>query len=127
VFRGSLHSSLRYLLFKPSDLSHPRSFRLLAYCFAIDLLYLISNTLVMKNVVREESAVFSVKGQIVIPSRLRKQYEIANGTKARIVATPEGILIKPITREVVRSQFGKYRGKDLLKALAEEKKAERGR
>jgi AbrB family looped-hinge helix DNA binding protein len=81
----------------------------------------------MKNVVREETAQFSVKGQIVIPSRLRKEYEIRNGTKARVVATPEGILIKPITREVVKSQFGKYKGKDLLKALAEEKKTERER
>lgn len=81
----------------------------------------------MKNVVRESTAQFSVKGQIVIPSRLRKEYDIHNGTKARVVATPEGILIKPITREIVRSQFGKYKGRDLLKALADEKKAERER
>lgn len=81
----------------------------------------------MKNMAREGTAQFSVKGQIVIPSRLRKEYEIKNGTKARVIAVPEGILIKPITREAVRSQFGKYRGKDLLKALAEEKKAERER
>lgn len=81
----------------------------------------------MKHMVREETAQFSVKGQIVIPSRLRKEYEIKNGTRARVLATSEGILIKPITRELVRSQFGKYRGKDLLKALAEEKKAERDR
>jgi AbrB family looped-hinge helix DNA binding protein len=81
----------------------------------------------MKNVVREETAQFSVKGQIVIPSRLRKEYEIKNGTRARVVAVADGILIKPITRESVRNQFGKYRGKDLLKALAEEKKAERER
>ena len=81
----------------------------------------------MKVREKTDSVYFSVKGQVVIPSRLRKQYEIKNGTKARVVAVPEGILIKPITREVVRSQFGKYRGKDLLKALAEEKKAERER
>lgn len=81
----------------------------------------------MKNMVREDTVQFSVKGQIVIPSRLRKEFEIKNGTKARVFATPEGILIKPITREVVRSQFGKYRGKDLLKALAEEKRMERER
>ena len=81
----------------------------------------------MKVRKKTDSVYFSVKGQVVIPSRLRKQYEIKNGTKARVVAVPEGILIKPITREVVRSQFGKYRGKDLLKALAEEKKAERER
>ncbi|MBU1908491.1 MAG: AbrB/MazE/SpoVT family DNA-binding domain-containing protein [Verrucomicrobia bacterium] len=81
----------------------------------------------MKNAVREETALFSVKGQIVIPSRLRKEYEIKNGTRARVVAVADGILIKPITRKSVRNQFGKYRGKDLLKALAEEKKAERKR
>lgn len=81
----------------------------------------------MKNVVREETALFSVKGQIVIPSRLRKEYEIKNGTRARVIAVADGILIKPITRESVRNQFGKYRGKDLLKALAEEKKTEQAR
>ncbi len=99
----------------------------MAYIFHVDLLHESGNTIPMKNVVREESAVFSVKGQIVIPSRVRKAYEIKDGTRARVVATPEGILIRPITGEAVRGQFGKYRGKGLLKALAEEKKAERER
>ena len=39
---------------------------------------------------------------------------------ARVKA--KGIPIKPPTRNAILDQFGKYRGKDLLKALAEEKK-----
>ena len=39
-------------------------------------------------------------------------------------AMAKGIPIKPPTRKAILNQFGKYRGKDLLKALAEEKKKE---
>ena len=46
---------------------------------------------------------------------------------ARTMTMARGIPIKPPTREVIRNQFGKYRGKNLLKALAEEKKEERSR
>jgi len=40
---------------------------------------------------------FTTKGQVVIPSWLRKQFQIEDGTKAMVEATPDGILLKPVT------------------------------
>jgi AbrB family looped-hinge helix DNA binding protein len=52
---------------------------------------------------------FTTKGQVVIPLRLRKQFEIEEGTKAVVQATPEGILLKPVTAALIR------RGRGILK------------
>ncbi|MGO9827168.1 MAG: AbrB/MazE/SpoVT family DNA-binding domain-containing protein [Terriglobales bacterium] len=52
---------------------------------------------------------FTTKGQVVIPLRLRKQFEIEDGTRAVVQATPEGILLKPVTAALIR------RGRGILK------------
>jgi AbrB family looped-hinge helix DNA binding protein len=52
---------------------------------------------------------FSVKGQIVIPRRIRKEFEIEKGTRAYVESPPEGILIKPVTPNFVRGLRGKYK------------------
>jgi AbrB family looped-hinge helix DNA binding protein len=52
---------------------------------------------------------FGTKGQVVIPLRLRKEFEIAVGTKAVVESTPDGILIKPVTPALIR------RGRGILK------------
>lgn len=69
----------------------------------------------------------SKKGQIVIPSGVRKEFQIKEGTRLNIEVDKARhlIILKPITREFVQSLRGKYKGKGLLKALAEEKKRER--
>lgn len=67
----------------------------------------------------------TVKGQIVIPSELRKKYGIKAGTKVEIFEEEDRIVLQPITREYVRSLRGKFKGKGLMKALAAEKKKER--
>ena len=56
-----------------------------------------------------ETVWFTTKGQVVIPARLRKQFEIEDGTKAVVQATPEGILLKPVTAALIR------RGRGILK------------
>jgi AbrB family looped-hinge helix DNA binding protein len=71
-----------------------------------------------------ESVTFTTKGQVVIPARLRRQFEIKEGTQATVVATPEGILLKPITRTYIRSLKGKYSG---LRIGTKELEAERRR
>ena len=58
---------------------------------------------------RPETVSFTTKGQVVIPLRLRKHFEIQEGTKAVVRATPEGILLKPVTAAVIR------RGRGVLK------------
>jgi len=68
---------------------------------------------------------FGTKGQVVIPRRLRKEFEIEEGTKATVVSTPEGILLKPITSKFIKSLRGSLKGSGVLKAMMEDRKRER--
>ena len=70
---------------------------------------------------------FGTKGQVVIPSRLRKEFEIEAGTQATVVATPEGILLKPITPSYLKSLRGKYKHLPLMETLREIKREEKER
>ena len=67
------------------------------------------------------------KGQVVIPSKIRKQLGIKDGTYLQIDvnAITKQIILTPVTREYVRSLRGKYKGKGLMKALMADKKRER--
>lgn len=69
----------------------------------------------------------TIKGQIVIPSSVRRKFGIKQGTRIEIEVDEDNhrIILKPITREYIHSLRGKYRGKGLLKALMAEKKRER--
>jgi AbrB family looped-hinge helix DNA binding protein len=77
--------------------------------------------------VKADTVSFGTKGQVVIPSRLRKAFEIEEGTKATVVATPEGILLKPVTRAYIKSLRGKYRHLPLMETLKEMKREEKDR
>lgn len=67
------------------------------------------------------------KGQIVIPSSVRRKFGIKQGTRIQINVSDDEkeIILTPITREYVHSLRGKFKGKGLLKALMSEKKKER--
>ena len=79
----------------------------------------------MSVATKAESVYFSVKGQVVIPRRLRKEFEIEEGTRATVVATPEGILIKPITAKFIRSLRGSLKGTKAMETFMAERKRER--
>lgn len=72
------------------------------------------------------SSVVTTKGQIVIPSKIRKHFRIKKGTRICFVEQGENIILKPITDEYVDRLKGtlKTNGK-ALKALLEDKKRER--
>ena len=73
------------------------------------------------NMTESANAVwFTTKGQIVIPLRLRKQFQIEDGTKAVVQATPEGILLKPVTAATIRRLRGILKRKPGDKSFAEE-------
>jgi AbrB family looped-hinge helix DNA binding protein len=74
---------------------------------------------------KAESVYFSVKGQVVIPRRLRREFEIEEGTRAYVEATPEGILLKPVTSKFIRGLRGSLKGRGVMKALMADRKAER--
>jgi antitoxin PrlF len=63
---------------------------------------------------------FTTKGQVVIPARLRKQFHIENGTRAIVTPTPEGILLKPVTRHAIDRLRGILKRKPGAQPLAEE-------
>jgi AbrB family looped-hinge helix DNA binding protein len=69
----------------------------------------------------------TVKGQIVIPSSVRRKFGIKEGTRIEISLDERGqrIILTPITREYIHSLRGKYKGKGLLKALMADKRRER--
>ncbi len=73
-----------------------------------------------------ETSVVTIKGQIVIPSRIRRKFGIKSGTRIHFIEENNEIKIVPITKELIKSNFGILgtKGK-LLKSLKEEKKKER--
>jgi AbrB family looped-hinge helix DNA binding protein len=68
---------------------------------------------------------FTVKGQVVIPRSIRREFEIEDGTRAIVQTTADGILLKPITGKYIRSLRGKYKHMDLMKGLTEARKEDR--
>ena len=60
----------------------------------------------MKNSSNNQTVSFTVKGQVVIPRKIRREFEIEDGTQAIVETTPEGILLKPITGKHIRSYAG---------------------
>jgi AbrB family looped-hinge helix DNA binding protein len=68
----------------------------------------------------------TTKGQLVIPSKLRKRFGIKPGTRVNFFEEGDGIKIVPVTPETIEANIGfmKTEGK-LLRTLMREKKKER--
>lgn len=71
----------------------------------------------------------TTKGQIVIPSSVRRKLGIKTGTRIRVELDEANaqIILKPITREYIESWRGKFKGAGLLEDLASEKQREKER
>jgi len=67
------------------------------------------------------------KGQVVIPSGVRRKLGIKEGTHIQIDVDEENmrIILTPVTREYIHSLRGKYKGKGLMKAFMADKKFEK--
>ncbi len=73
-----------------------------------------------------EKTVVTVKGQIVIPAKIRRKFGIKKGTQVYLFERDDEIIVKPITDEYICSMSGAMGTKGrLLKALREEKVKER--
>ena len=73
-----------------------------------------------------DKAVVTVKGQVVIPARLRRRFGIKKGTQVYLYEREGEIILRPITDEYIRAMAGMTGTKGrLLKALKEEKAKER--
>ncbi|MGI8602452.1 MAG: AbrB/MazE/SpoVT family DNA-binding domain-containing protein [Verrucomicrobiales bacterium] len=77
---------------------------------------------------KPDSVWFTSKGQIVIPAWLRREFYIENGTRAVVQSTPEGILLKPVTKHAISRLRGilkrKAGGKPFVEEWAEHKAEE---
>jgi AbrB family looped-hinge helix DNA binding protein len=72
-------------------------------------------------------AIATSKGQIVIPSKLRRKYGIEEGTRIEFVEDEEAgsIIMKPITPQYVRRLRGMLKGSAGLKALKADRQKEK--
>jgi bifunctional DNA-binding transcriptional regulator/antitoxin component of YhaV-PrlF toxin-antitoxin module len=78
----------------------------------------------MATATKPDTVYFSIKGQVVIPRWLRKEFEIEEGTRAYVQSTPQGILIKPLTGTYIKSLRGSLKGRGVMKALTEDRQWE---
>jgi len=73
-----------------------------------------------------EASVVTVKGQIVIPKKIRSLLHIKKGTQIRFEPRNGEIVLKPLTPEYFEKMAGVLgTGGKVLKAFLEEKKRER--
>jgi AbrB family looped-hinge helix DNA binding protein len=79
----------------------------------------------MNAAIKIDTVCFSTKGQVVIPRRLRKEFEIEAGTRASVQSTPQGILIKPLTARHIHSLRGSLKGSKSFAVFKSERKKER--
>src|SRR6266446_9747105 len=75
---------------------------------------------------KTEVSTVTTKGQLVIPSKLRRKYAIRKGTQVAFVEEENRLVLQPLTPEFIRSLRGSLKGEpSALKYLLEERKRDR--
>ena len=75
---------------------------------------------------KREVSTVTTKGQLVIPSKLRRKYSIRKGTQIAFVEEENRLILQPLTPEFIRNLRGSLKGEpSALKVLQEERKRER--
>ncbi len=65
------------------------------------------------------------KGQVVIPAKIRKRYNITKGTKVIIFDKDDQIILKPILKKPIKEARGMFKkGASALKVLIEDRREE---
>jgi AbrB family looped-hinge helix DNA binding protein len=67
--------------------------------------------------------VATIKGQVVIPAKIRHRLRIKKGTKFYVEEREGEIILRPLNKEYFQKMSGLLKGGELIKAL-EETKAE---
>jgi len=74
---------------------------------------------------KREVTTVTTKGQLVIPSKLRRKYGIRKETQVAFVEGGDRLILQPLTAEFVRSLPGSLKGEpSALRILMEERKRE---
>ena len=79
----------------------------------------------MADAPKTDTVQFSVKGQVLIPRWLRKEFEIEEGTRAVVYQDGDRIVLKPMTAKRYDALQGSLKGSGALKALVADRKQER--
>ena len=75
---------------------------------------------------KTEISTVTTKGQLVIPSKLRRKYAITKGTQVAFLEQENRLVLQPLTPEFIRSLRGSLKGDpSALKALLEDRKRDR--
>lgn len=75
---------------------------------------------------KREVSTVTTKGQLVIPSKLRRKYSIKEGTQVVFLEQKNRLVLQPLTPEFIRSLRGSLKGEPpVLKGLLEDRKRER--
>ena len=72
-----------------------------------------------------ETSVVTLKGQIVIPARLRKKTGIKKGTRVFLEEKDGDIIVHPATPEFYDRTYGILKGGGLVKSLEESRRKEK--
>ena len=75
------------------------------------------------------TAYVTSKGQLVVPSRIRRRFGIKPGTRVNFVEEGDRIIFQPVTREYIDSFCGVFKQKpgekSVVQELLEERRAEK--
>ena len=75
------------------------------------------------------TAYVTSKGQLVVPSRIRRRFGIKPGTRVNFVEEGDRIIFQPVTREYINSFCGIFKQKpgekSVVQELLEERRAEK--
>ncbi len=89
--------------------------------FLTYLIYVCS----MNPTPKTDTVSFTVKGQVVIPRWLRKDFEINEGTRAVVYKHNDHIVLKPLTAQHYRRLRGSLKGTKAMDVFMAERKRER--
>ena len=77
------------------------------------------------------TAYVTSKGQLVVPSRIRRRFGIKPGTRVNFVEEGDRIIFQPVTKEYINSFCGVFRQKpgekSVVQELIEERRAEKAK
>jgi AbrB family looped-hinge helix DNA binding protein len=75
----------------------------------------------------EELVVVTRKGQVTIPVEHRRKYKIREGMKLRVVDTPNGLVLKPVTpiEDLAGTDAGRISLNEMRKRLDEMRSKDR--
>ena len=75
---------------------------------------------------KAEVSTVTTKGQLVIPSKLRRKFGIRKGTQVAFLAEDHRLVLQPLTPQFIRSLRGSLKGEpSAVKLLIEDHKRER--